>query len=130
MIASGVRSSCDAFAANRRCSATWASSRASMASAGTPPEHQRRLFHEAVLRYGSPEEAARWVATLETSAHVRGEAVDVGPAEAMAWLVAHGAAYGLCRVYDNEPWHYELRAGAGGGCPPVYADATEDPRMR
>ena len=21
----------------------------------------------------------------------------------------HGAKYGLCQIYDNEPWHYELR---------------------
>jgi hypothetical protein len=94
------------------------------------PEHQERLLREAVLRYGSEAEAARWVATPETSLHVSGDAVDVGPPDAAAWLSARGAAYGLCRIYANEPWHYELRPGARDhGCPPAYADPTHDPRM-
>ncbi|TYK49073.1 M15 family metallopeptidase [Actinomadura decatromicini] len=95
------------------------------------PEHQRRLLRDAIARHGSPDEAARWVATPETSAHVSGEAVDIGPPEAAAWLSDHGAAYGLCQIYRNEPWHFELRPEAvRNGCPPMYADPTEDPRMR
>ena len=95
------------------------------------PEYQSQLLREAVSEYGSAEEAARWVATAETSAHVSGDAVDVGPSEATAWLWEHGAAYGLCQIYANEPWHYELRPEAGGhGCPPMYADPTHDPRMQ
>ncbi|MCR6482943.1 M15 family metallopeptidase [Amycolatopsis sp. OK19-0408] len=95
------------------------------------PEHQARLRREAVARYGSEEAAARWVATPETSAHVRGLAVDIGPPAAAAWLSEHGAAYGLCRVYRNEPWHFELcPEAAEGGCPPMYADPSQDPRMR
>ena len=39
--------------------------------------------------------------------------------------------YGLCRIYGNEPWHYELRPDAvDHGCPPMYADPTHDPRMQ
>lgn len=92
---------------------------------------QEQLLHEAVAKYGSLEEAARWVAPPETSAHVSGDAVDVGPAGAAAWLARHGAAYGLCRIYANEPWHFELRAGAAErGCPPMYPDPTHDPRMQ
>jgi zinc D-Ala-D-Ala carboxypeptidase len=95
------------------------------------PAYQRQLLRDAVVRYGSPEEAARWVATPETSAHVKGEAVDIGPPNAAAWLSRHGAAYGLCQIYRNEPWHYELRPDAvHNGCPPMYADPSEDPRMR
>jgi D-alanyl-D-alanine carboxypeptidase len=94
-------------------------------------EYQEQLFRAAVAKYGSAAEAARWVATPETSAHVRGEAVDIGPPEASAWLSAHGAGYGLCRIYRNEPWHFELRPEAvERGCPPLYADPTHDPRMR
>ena len=94
------------------------------------PEYQERLLRDAVVTYGSEKEAARWVATRATSAHVSGDAVDIGPADATRWLSARGAAYGLCRVYGNEPWHYELRAEAiDHGCPPVYADPTQDPRM-
>jgi hypothetical protein len=95
------------------------------------PEYQERLLHEAVSKYGSEAEAARWVATPDTSAHVSGDAVDIGPSAATAWLSEHGAEYGLCRTYGNEPWHYELRPEAiDHGCPPLYADPTHDPRMQ
>ena len=94
------------------------------------PAYQRRLLDEAVSKYGSEAEAARWVATPETSAHVSGDAVDIGPSRAAAWLSEHGAAYGLCQVYANEPWHYELRADADRrGCPAMYPDAAHDPRI-
>lgn len=92
--------------------------------------YQDRLLREAVAEYGSQREAARWVATADTSLHVSGDAVDIGPPQAATWLARHGANHGLCRVYRNEPWHFELRPGAvDGGCPAVYADPTEDPRM-
>jgi hypothetical protein len=95
------------------------------------PEYQEQLFRQAVLKYGSEAQAARWVATPSTSAHVSGDAVDIGPSGAAAWLSAHGAAYGLCQIYANEPWHYELRPDAvDDGCPAMYADPTHDPRMQ
>jgi zinc D-Ala-D-Ala carboxypeptidase len=95
------------------------------------PEYQNRLLREAVSEYGSEKEAARWVATAETSAHVSGDAVDIGPSAAAAWLSEHGAEYGLCQIYGNEPWHYELRPEAiDQGCPRMYADPTHDPRMQ
>jgi D-alanyl-D-alanine carboxypeptidase len=93
--------------------------------------YQQQLLDDAVSKYGSEQEAARWVATPTTSAHVSGDAVDIGPSGAAAWLSEHGAAYGLCRIYGNEPWHYELRPEAvASGCPPMYADPTDDPRMQ
>jgi zinc D-Ala-D-Ala carboxypeptidase len=95
------------------------------------PAYQQRLLREAVAKYGSEAEATRWVATPETSAHVSGDAVDIGPSGAAAWLSEYGAAYGLCRIYGNEPWHYELRPEAPAhGCPATYADPTHDPRMQ
>jgi len=95
------------------------------------PAYQNQLLREAVSEYGSEEEAARWVASAETSAHVSGDAVDLGPFDATAWLSEHGAEYGLCRVYGNEPWHFELRPDAvDRGCPGVYADPTQDPRLQ
>jgi D-alanyl-D-alanine carboxypeptidase len=95
------------------------------------PAYQSQLFREAVSKYGSEEEAARWVAPPNTSAHVSGDAVDIGPSDATAWLSEHGAEYGLCQIYSNEPWHYELRPEAiDRGCPPMYADPTHDPRMQ
>jgi zinc D-Ala-D-Ala carboxypeptidase len=95
------------------------------------PEHQQQLLDEAIIKYGSQAEAARWVATPNRSAHVVGDAVDIGPTEATRWLSANGARYGLCQIYGNEPWHYELRPDAREqGCPPMYADPTHDPRMQ
>jgi zinc D-Ala-D-Ala carboxypeptidase len=95
------------------------------------PEYQEQLLQDAVSEYGSEEEAARWVATPETSPHVSGDAVDMGPSDATAWLSEQGAEYGLCQIYGNEPWHYELRPEAiDHGCPPMYADPTQDPRMQ
>ncbi|NEA32966.1 M15 family metallopeptidase [Streptomyces sp. SID13031] len=95
------------------------------------PEYQNQLLRAAVSKYGSKEEAARWVATADTSPHVAGEAVDIGRSTATAWLSDHGAEYGLCQIYRNEPWHYELRAGAiARGCPRMYADPTQDPRTQ
>jgi LAS superfamily LD-carboxypeptidase LdcB len=94
------------------------------------PEYQERLLREAVVKCGSEVEAARWVATPDRSPHVSGNAIDVGFA-ARAWLSEHGAAYGLCQIYSNEPWHYELRPEAvDRGCPAQYADPSHDPRMR
>ncbi len=94
------------------------------------PAYEDQLRREAVAKYGSEAEAARWVATGTTSPHVSGDAVDVGPVSAASWLSEHGAAYGLCQIYGNEPWHYELRPDAvTDGCPPMYPDPTQDPRM-
>jgi len=95
------------------------------------PAYQQHLLDEAVSEYGSREEAARWVATADTSPHVLGDAVDLGPSAATAWLSEHGEHYGLCQIYANETWHYELRPDAVyEGCPPMYADPTSDPRMQ
>ena len=95
------------------------------------PEYQNQLLREAVSKYGSEDEAARWVATAATSAHVSGDAVDIGHVDATAWLSEHGAEYGLCQMYGNESWHYELRTDAiDRGCPPMYSDPTQDPRMQ
>jgi D-alanyl-D-alanine carboxypeptidase len=95
------------------------------------PAYEDQLRREAIAHYGSEAEAARWVATGTTSAHVSGDAVDIGPADATPWLSAHGAAYGLCQIYANEPWHFELRPEAiVHGCPSMYADPTHDPRMQ
>ena len=95
------------------------------------PEYQDQLLRDAVAEYGSRDEAARWVATSTTSAHVTGDAVDIGYTDGMYWFARFGESYGLCQIYANEPWHYELRPEAvTEGCAPMYSDPTEDPRMR
>ena len=55
----------------------------------------------------------------------------LGRSDATAWLSERGAKYGLCPIYSNEPWHYELRPEAiDHGCPPMYADPTHDPKTQ
>jgi hypothetical protein len=95
------------------------------------PVLQDRMLQDAIAHYGSEAEAARWVASSATSAHVSGDAVDIGPLPTLDWLAQHGADYGLCQIYANESWHYELRPDAASqGCPQMYNDPTEDPRMQ
>ena len=86
--------------------------------------YQQALFDEAVLEYGSVEEAGRLVATSTTSAHVTGDAIDIGFTDANSWLSQHGADYGLCQIYANEMWHFELATTPGGECPPQVPDAS------
>ncbi|MFJ3959227.1 M15 family metallopeptidase [Arthrobacter sp. NPDC090010] len=91
---------------------------------------QEQLLDDATRKYGSRAEAARWVATPSTSPHVTGDAVDVGNEDAMSWLAQHGARFGLCQIYANERWHFELRPAARQeGCPVMYPDPSVDPRM-
>jgi len=95
------------------------------------PAYQEQLLRQAISKYGSEKAAARWVGTPESSAHVSGDAVDIGASDAAAWLSKQGARYGLCQIYRNEPWHYELRPEAiEARCPRLYADPTQDPRMQ
>jgi len=95
------------------------------------PAYQEALRADAVRTYGSAEEAARWVATPENSEHVSGDAVDLGSLDAQEWLSRRGVEFGLCQIYENEPWHFELRPAAiANGCPMMYADPTADPRTQ
>ncbi|WP_422743259.1 M15 family metallopeptidase [Mycobacterium sp. WMMD1722] len=88
------------------------------------PGFQQRLFDDGVQTYGSPEAASQFVASPQTSMHVQGKAVDVGGPDAAAWMSRNGSRFGLCQVYANELWHYELTADAGGNCPPMRPNAA------
>jgi D-alanyl-D-alanine carboxypeptidase len=78
---------------------------------------QRKLLAEAIEKYGSYKAATRWVLPPEYSAHVKGMAVDIGPQAGQRWLNANGWRYGVCRRYDNEPWHFEALTTPGRKCP-------------
>lgn len=84
--------------------------------------YQEHLFAQAIRRYGSEEEAGKWVKRGADSAHVRGEAVDIADAGAMDFLNRFGNEWGLCQVYANEAWHFELRTTPGGECPAQSPD--------
>ncbi|OMC40315.1 peptidase [Mycobacterium sp. GA-1841] len=85
---------------------------------------QQSLLDQAVQTYGSLAAARRYVQTPTASRHVTGEAVDVGGPQADHWLIANGARFGLCRIYANELWHFELVADPAGNCPPLLPDAA------
>ena len=100
-------------------------------AAGVPRSTRISFFARRSSSTGLKRKLARCVATADTSAHVSGDAIDIGNFDATAWLSDHGAEYGLCQIYRNEPWHYELRRQAiDRGCPAMYADPTQDPRMQ
>jgi hypothetical protein len=88
---------------------------------------QRTLFAQAVKKYGSEKEASKWVAPPLLSHHPWGIAIDVNyPDEPVGagWLELNGSKFGLCRVYENEWWHFEPVIAPGWKCPALVKDAT------
>jgi len=88
------------------------------------PEFQQHLLDDAVQTYGSFDAARQYVQTPAMSKHVIGQAVDVGGVGADQWLIANGSRYGLCQIYANELWHFELATDAAGVCPPLLPNAA------
>ncbi|GAA2544617.1 M15 family metallopeptidase [Mycolicibacterium diernhoferi] len=89
------------------------------------PEFQQQLLDEAVGTYGTYEAARRYVQTPDRSRHVAGAAVDIGGPGADQWMITNGPRFGLCQIYANEPWHFELSTDMFGGCPPLLPDAAD-----
>jgi zinc D-Ala-D-Ala carboxypeptidase len=88
------------------------------------PEFQQRLLDSAVQTYGSLAAAREYVQTPEQSKHVIGQAVDVGGVGADQWLIANGSRFGLCQIYANELWHFELATDEAGNCPALLPNAA------
>lgn len=88
------------------------------------PEFQQQLLDDAVATYGSMAAARQYVQTPQRSRHVLGEAVDIGGQGADQWLIANGPRFGLCQIYANELWHFELAVDAAGNCPPLLPNAS------
>lgn len=86
--------------------------------------YQQGLLDRAVVEHGTLERARRFVNTPDASTHVSGKAVDVGATDAAYWMAQYGSRYGLCQVYSNEVWHYELLTTPGGTCPAMLPDAA------
>ncbi len=89
---------------------------------------QERLFANAIKKYGSEEEASKWVLPKDISHHPWGTAIDVnypGDQSAVKWLEDNGSLFGLCRVYENEWWHFEPIIAPGGTCPALMVNALE-----
>jgi hypothetical protein len=86
------------------------------------PDHQRKLFENAVAKYGSPQAARKWVAPPGKSQHNKGSAADLRFASPEARKAFHERApdFGLAFPLGHEPWHVEL-AGARKGHVAEYA---------
>jgi len=96
------------------------------------PERQARLWQQALARYGSPQEARKWVAPPGGSAHQSGRAIDfylggrnastnvarLRTLPAYRWLVTNARRFGFY-PYEREPWHWEYN-------PPVAADRQRE----
>jgi len=90
-------------------------------------ERQKVLFAQAVKKYGSKKVASKWVAPPLISHHPWGVAIDVNyPNEPVGagWLEVNGSKFGLCRVFENEWWHFEPVIAPGWKCPALVPDAT------
>ena len=90
-------------------------------------ERQKVLFTQAVKKYGSEKVASKWVAPPLISHHPWGVAIDVNyPNEPVGagWLEVNGSKFGLCRVFENEWWHFEPVIAPGWKCPALVPDAT------
>ena len=89
---------------------------------------QEYLFNRAIKEHKTAEEAIKWVLPAELSRHPWGLALDVNlhhEKSGASWLEANGATFGLCRVYENEWWHFEPLIAPGGICPPLKPDASQ-----
>ncbi len=90
-------------------------------------ETQNYLFQRAIKEHKTPEEAIKWVLPGDLSRHPWGLALDVNlhhEKSGASWLEANGSTFGLCRVYENEWWHFEPLIAPGGVCPPLLPDAS------
>lgn len=91
-------------------------------------ELQTKLFKDAIAKYGSADEASKWVSPPSVSRHPQGIAIDVNyPADPAGakWLEINGYKFGLCRVFENEWWHFEPNIAPGQICPARYLNAME-----
>ena len=90
---------------------------------------QAELFAREVVIRGSETEAAKWVLPPNFSHHPLGLALDInypGDRAGTGWLESNGWRFGLCRVYENEWWHFEGAGEPGRACPPMAPNALVD----
>lgn len=87
---------------------------------------QAELWAQALDKYGSADEARKWVAPPGKSQHNVGGAVDLGYAspEVMQYAHQRAGAHGLAFPLDNENWHVELANGGRQAAQSVQALAA------
>ena len=85
-------------------------------------EHQRRLWNNAVAKYGSEQAARKWVAPPGKSNHNHGVAIDLRYTSdaSRRWFHENAKRFGLNFPMAHEPWHIEpagVRSGEYKGIP-------------
>ncbi len=70
---------------------------------------QQQLWLDALKKYGSAEEARKWVAPPGNSQHNKGNAADLGYASdaSRKWAHENAGNFGLSFPLGNENWHIE-----------------------
>lgn len=86
-------------------------------------ERQAELWQAALVKYGSPEVARKWVAPPGKSNHNHGNAADLSfngkslkhaPQEVVSWVHNNAGRFGLKFPLANENWHIEDSGTRGG----------------
>lgn len=78
-------------------------------------QRQAALWQEALVKYGSPAAARKWVAPPGKSMHNHGIAADLSYASpaALKWVHDNAKNYGLHFPLGNENWHIEPLGSRG-----------------
>jgi hypothetical protein len=84
---------------------------------------QQAQYDDYVKRFGSEEQARKYVLPPDLSNHVKGFAIDIQPQSSAAWVERSAGSYGWCRRYENEPWHFEYDPAYSKGCPALLPHA-------
>jgi len=106
-------------------------------------QHQQELWDKAVIKYGSPEAARKWVAPPGKSNHGRGVAIDLrySTEAARKWFHSNANRFGLAFPMAHEPWHIEplgyregnatsfIQAGVEPADPEAYTDGQGIPEV-
>lgn len=103
-------------------------------------ERQAELWQEALKKYGSIDEARRWVAPPGHSEHNKGNAADLAfngqslknaPANVVSWVHDNAKQFGLKFPLGNENWHVEddSTRGGKGTRPPVDPEVVKEYRQ-
>lgn len=84
--------------------------KASITSGYRSIAEQDKLWQAALLKYGSVEEARKWVAPPGNSAHNSGNAADLkfNTPDAKDWAHQMAPMFGLKFPLANEPWHIQI----------------------
>ena len=96
-------------------------------SAFRDPKQQTEAWQRALRKYGSPQEARKWVAPPGSSAHQSGRAIDfylggsnssgnvatLRTSRAYKWMVGNARRFGFY-PYNREPWHWEYNPPTSG----------------